>query len=101
MGKPKPTQKDRAFDMADIHATYRVIPLTKEERMCFGWAEDQLIMSTISPSGLRSIPTRDVLQNGLVIYGSIETLEPPPGVTAAEWQAVIGDEDDPHVGLVS
>lgn len=80
-------------------ATEQVFALTDEEREAFGWSDTPMVLSTRMPSGRRCIPTREVTSRGETIYGSIETMEPPPGVEVEAWASRFGDDEEPQLGL--
>ena len=75
--------------------------LSDEERECFGWADVPIVLSTRTPEGRRCIPTREVTSTGQIVYGSIETMEAPPGVDEESWSAYFGNEDEPHCGALN
>lgn len=86
--------------MADnVFFNQQTFPLSDEERLCFGWEDVPIVYSTRTPEGRRCIPTRDVTASGTVVYGSIETFEPPPGIDAESWAAGFGDMEDFRAGL--
>lgn len=84
---------------ANVRNSEQTFPLTDEERTCFGWDDVPIVLSTRTPEGRRCIPTREILDSGYVVYGSIETMEPPPGVDPDAWAASFGDVEEPQLGL--
>lgn len=85
--------------VAHAQSSFSTFPLSDDERECFGWADVPIVMSTKTPEGRRSIPTREITSRGQVVYGSIETFEPPPGFDPDLWAASFGDVDEPSPGL--
>lgn len=85
----------------------QLFSLTPEELTCFGWGPEEglqsesLVFAIRSPMGFRSIPTRQLLSTGQVIYGSVETLEAPCAYYLEDWDAQFDlDEEALHGTLM-
>lgn len=78
----------------------QVFALSDEERLCFGWDDFPVVLASRTPEGRRHIPTREVTPSGQVVYGAIETFEPPPGVDQDAWETSFGSMEDSEPGRV-
>lgn len=92
--------------MSEVYDRHQeqVFSLSPEELDCFGWsASDGLppvhgVCAVRGPDGRRCIPTRQKMSTGEIIYGSIETMEPPPNISDDEWEERFGSWDRPFSG---